>query len=166
MAAVDEPFITALLVGKAAQANELGINLTVTAGSTGPAGADMPATGRGLDPADLVTIVGNLLDNAFDAVNAPAASAPAASPGPGSGPAQDKEVSVDFLSTPDRLWIEVRDNGPGLSGEALEKAFDLGLQHQAGRRPGARHRAGLGAPGGAASAAPWRSTMMRVPSSP
>ncbi|NKX50003.1 GHKL domain-containing protein, partial [Arthrobacter deserti] len=65
-------------------------------------------------PSDLVTIVGNLLDNAFDAVNAAAA------------PGRDKEVSVDFLSTADRLWIEVRDNGPGLSGEALHKAFDLG----------------------------------------
>ncbi|MCG2623812.1 sensor histidine kinase [Arthrobacter sp. I2-34] len=122
VAAVDEPFISALLVGKAAQANELGINLTITAGSTGPAGTAAPATGKGLDPADLVTIVGNLLDNAFDAVSAPAAGAPASSP----GPAPEKEVSVDFLSTPDRLWIEVRDNGPGLSGEALEKAFELG----------------------------------------
>jgi len=115
VAAVDEPFITALLVGKAAQANELGVNLAITAGSTG---AGAPASGTGLDPADLVTIVGNLLDNAFDAVTAPAA---------GSAPARDKEVSVDFLSTPDRLWIEVRDNGPGLTGEALQRAFDLGF---------------------------------------
>lgn len=114
VAAVDEPFITALLVGKAAQANELGVNLTITAGSTG---AGTPAAGKGLDPADLVTIVGNLLDNAFDAVTAQAA---------GAGPAGDKEVSVDFLTTPDRLWIEVRDNGPGLTGETLQKAFDLG----------------------------------------
>jgi sensor histidine kinase regulating citrate/malate metabolism len=114
VAAVDEPFITALLVGKAAQANELGVNLAITAGSTG---AGTPAPGKGLDPADLVTIVGNLLDNAFDAVTAQP---------PGADPARDREVSVDFLTTPDRLWIEVRDNGPGLTGETLQKAFDLG----------------------------------------
>jgi two-component system CitB family sensor kinase len=114
VAAVDEPFITALLVGKAAQANELGVNLAITAGSTG---AGTPAPGKGLDPADLVTIVGNLLDNAFDAVTVQP---------PGADPARDKEVSVDFLTTPDRLWIEVRDNGPGLTGESLQKAFDLG----------------------------------------
>ncbi|MFD1213148.1 ATP-binding protein [Arthrobacter sp. GCM10027362] len=121
VAAVDEPFVTALLVGKAAQANELGINLGITAGSIGVPAAGVPAGARRLDPADLVTIVGNLLDNAFDAVTV-------AGPGPAgdTGVQEVKEVSVDFLTGPDRLWIEVRDNGPGLSGEALHRAFELG----------------------------------------
>ncbi len=56
--AVDEPFIAALLVGKAAQANERGIQLVTDIAPDTRAGA--------LNPVDLVTIIGNLLDNAFD----------------------------------------------------------------------------------------------------
>lgn len=56
--AIDEPFLAALLVGKAAQANERGITLTSQIAPDAQAGS--------LNPVDLVTIIGNLLDNAFD----------------------------------------------------------------------------------------------------
>ncbi|MHA7190871.1 sensor histidine kinase [Arthrobacter sp. MDT2-16] len=56
--AIDEPFLAALLVGKAAQAHERGIELTTDIAPDAQAGS--------LDPVDLVTIIGNLLDNAFD----------------------------------------------------------------------------------------------------
>ncbi|NKX54980.1 sensor histidine kinase [Arthrobacter mobilis] len=141
VAAVDEPFITALLVGKAAQANELGIDLTITAGSMQDDGSSAGGrTGKrleasGLDPADLVTIVGNLIDNAFDAVTSRNA---------GEGPDSGKEVAVDFLSTPDRLWIEVRDNGPGVPEDDLERVFELGYSTKLSDEPGREHGSGRG----------------------
>ena len=60
--AVDEPVLTALLLGKAAEASERGVKLEVDPASTVPEGA-VPAR-------DLVTIIGDLLDNAIDAATA------------------------------------------------------------------------------------------------
>ena len=122
VSAVDEPFISALLVGKAAQANERGIELNITA-DTAFGAETVPAGARaGLDPAALVTIVGNLLDNAFDAVSG----------------SEHREVSIDFLSTSEKLWIEVHDSGPGIPESELESIFSLGFSSKAdgGRRRG------------------------------
>lgn len=106
VAAIDEPFITALLVGKAAQANERGLHLSI----------DVPGvlqTG-GMDPRDLVTIIGNLLDNAFDAA------------------AASDDRSVDLSIRPDEehtdvVIIEVWDSGPGLDSDQLGNIFTLGF---------------------------------------
>jgi two-component system CitB family sensor kinase len=59
VSSLEEPALAALLLGKAAQAAEQGIVLEVSEDSTLPAGL--------LPPRELVTIVGNLVDNAFDA---------------------------------------------------------------------------------------------------
>ncbi|MDN6123547.1 MAG: histidine kinase, partial [Brevibacterium sp.] len=85
---LDEPFITALMIGKAAQANERGIELTVTATGELP-----PAS---LDARDLVTVAGNLLDNAFDAA---AESA-------------ERHVWADFAAADGELIITIADSGP------------------------------------------------------
>lgn len=105
VAAIDEPFITALLVGKAAQANERGLQLSI----------DVPETleTRGMDPRDLVTIVGNLLDNAFDAAAA----------------SNDRSVSLSIHTAgedADTIVIEVSDSGPGLDDAQLGNVFTLG----------------------------------------
>ena len=57
--AVGEPELAALVLGKAAEASERGVELRVDDDLEVPAGV--------ADPRDLVTIVGNLLDNAVDA---------------------------------------------------------------------------------------------------
>ena len=54
-----EPELAALVLGKAAEASERGVELRVDDDLEVPAGV--------ADPRDLVTIVGNLLDNAVDA---------------------------------------------------------------------------------------------------
>ncbi|WP_458116919.1 ATP-binding protein [Arthrobacter sp. D2-10] len=105
VAAIDEPFITALLVGKAAQANERGLQLSI----------DVPETleTRGMDPRDLVTIVGNLLDNAFDAAAA----------------SEDRSVALSIHTAgedADTIVIEVSDSGPGLDDAQLGNVFTLG----------------------------------------
>ncbi|BAS12950.1 sensor protein CitS [Arthrobacter sp. Hiyo8] len=62
VASVDEPVLSALIMGKSAEAHERGAELTVTV--TGGDGL------QGLAVQDLVTILGNLLDNALDAAAA------------------------------------------------------------------------------------------------
>ncbi|MDT0380765.1 sensor histidine kinase [Streptomyces sp. DSM 42041] len=63
VAAVAEPVLAALLLGKAAQANERGVELTLTPDSRIDDGLVPPE----LPSRDLVTVVGNLVDNAVDA---------------------------------------------------------------------------------------------------
>jgi two-component system, CitB family, sensor kinase len=108
VSAVDEPFLTALLMGKAAQANERGIELSIS--GHGELGPDTLGN-AGLDPAELVTVVGNLLDNAFDAAAGSAA----------------KQVAIDFLAADAALEIMVEDSGPGIDPELRERVFDLGF---------------------------------------
>ncbi|MET9685213.1 sensor histidine kinase [Streptomyces coeruleorubidus] len=63
VAAVSEPVLAALLLGKTAQANERGVELVVSEDSRLDDGL-LPET---LPARDLVTILGNLIDNAVDA---------------------------------------------------------------------------------------------------
>jgi two-component system, CitB family, sensor kinase len=95
---VDEPALVGLLLGKNATARERGIELEIS-GSTFAA--------RGIPGASLVTIVGNLIDNALDAV----ANAPT------------PRVDVRFESTHDGATIEVRDTGPGVPSY---RVFEVG----------------------------------------
>ncbi|WP_083442312.1 sensor histidine kinase [Nitriliruptor alkaliphilus] len=103
LAQVDEPELVALLLGKASQAHERGVDLQLVVGST---------VGRsGVEPTDLVTILGNLIDNALDAVASTQAP-------------RDVEVRIGRDDTD--LDIVVTDTGTGLSGEARERLFELG----------------------------------------
>ncbi|MDN6604413.1 sensor histidine kinase [Brevibacterium sp.] len=104
---LDEPFITALMIGKAAQANERGIELTVTATGELP-----PAS---LDARDLVTVAGNLLDNAFDAA---AESA-------------ERHVWADFAAADGELIITIADSGPGSESAEIDAIFHLGASAKA-----------------------------------
>ncbi|WP_427919931.1 sensor histidine kinase [Streptomyces sp. cg40] len=63
VAAVNEPVLAALLLGKTAQANERGVELVVSEDS----GLDDGLLPASLSARDLVTILGNLIDNAVDA---------------------------------------------------------------------------------------------------
>jgi sensor histidine kinase regulating citrate/malate metabolism len=115
--AVDEPALTALLLGKAAEAHERGVDFRIEPGSSWPHGV---APQR-----DLVTIVGNLIDNALDAV---AESAP------------DGERVVAFSSGTEDGYaaLTVSDSGPGLPPGAVTDAFRRGFTTKeagpAGRR--------------------------------
>ncbi|MEV6594620.1 sensor histidine kinase [Streptomyces acidicola] len=63
VAAVSEPVLAALLLGKAAQANERGVELVVSEDSR----IDDGLLPESLSARDLVTVLGNLIDNAVDA---------------------------------------------------------------------------------------------------
>jgi two-component system CitB family sensor kinase len=109
--AVDEPVLAALLLGKAAEANERGVELEVDPASSVPEGA-IPAR-------DLITIVGNLLDNAIDAA--------AAAPGPRRvGFSSWIEKASSGGSVPSILVLRVSDSGPGLDAASTAQAFTRG----------------------------------------
>ncbi|MEU2650868.1 sensor histidine kinase [Streptomyces albidoflavus] len=92
--AVGEPVLAALLLGKTAQANERGIELTVHEDSRLDDGVLPPE----LPARDLVTVLGNLVDNAMEAVSG--------TPG--------ARVTVTARAEPGGLLLRVADNGPGV----------------------------------------------------
>lgn len=118
VASVQEPALTALLLGKAAQAGERGIDFEVGDGARWP---------EGVAPArDVVTIVGNLVDNALDAV----ATAKGA-----------RRVRVDAHVDGGYAVLTVEDTGPGLPPGEVERAFQRGYSTKQAAGEGRR---GLG----------------------
>ncbi|MGY4542909.1 two-component system CitB family sensor kinase [Arthrobacter sp. UYNi723] len=108
VSSVDEPVLSALIMGKAAEANERGVKLTLsTEGS---------ASVAGLAVQDLVTILGNLLDNAIDA------AADGAAP---------RTVELTVESDAEGLDITVADSGPGVDPAAVEDIFRHGFSTKA-----------------------------------
>jgi two-component system CitB family sensor kinase len=100
--AVGDPVVEALLLGKSADASERGITLAVE-GSVG----DADVASR-----DLVTVLGNLLDNAFDAVAA--------------SPVGERRVRVALGGDDDGVVVSVEDSGSGLDDEAVAHALERG----------------------------------------
>jgi two-component system CitB family sensor kinase len=99
---VGDPVVAALLLGKSAEAAERGISLTVT--------GELPASFDVGSPRDLVTVLGNLVDNAIDAV---AASA-------------EKRIVVHLEGSPTHARLVVGDSGPGLTPEEAAHALERG----------------------------------------
>jgi sensor histidine kinase regulating citrate/malate metabolism len=106
--AVSEPVLAALLLGKAAEANERGAELVITPETDiddAVLGGDQ-ATAR-----DVVTILGNLIDNAIDAA-LDGSAAP--------------RVFVTARTEDGQLVLRVADTGPGLAAESVTDAFHRG----------------------------------------
>ncbi|CAG7654397.1 Histidine kinase [Actinacidiphila bryophytorum] len=95
---VHDPLVAALLVGKAAIAAEHGVTLRIVPGTLLP--------DRVVDPRDLVTVLGNLVDNALDAASG--------------------EVEVELRPERDTVLLRVGDDGPGVPPELRGKIFDEG----------------------------------------
>ncbi|MGW1411432.1 sensor histidine kinase [Streptomyces sp. NPDC002403] len=99
---VHDPLLAALLVGKATVAAERGVALRMAPGTLLP--------DRLVDPRGLVTVVGNLVDNALDA----AAGADGAL------------VEVGLRAEGRTVVLRVRDNGPGVPPAQRESVFTEG----------------------------------------
>ena len=101
--ALDEPALAALLLGKSAQAAERGVQLIVDEASR--------LDGERLPSRDLLTVVGNLVDNALEAV---------------AGTDPPRTVTVLVVEEDGEVLVRVSDSGPGLPEHDVAAAFQRG----------------------------------------
>jgi signal transduction histidine kinase len=104
---IDNPIVSGFLIAETVIAGNSGIELGVTRGSRL----------RGLPPEvtelDAITILGNLLENAIEAVS--------------QMPRRRRRVSVRISDRAGALWIRVRDWGPGIPPDRAPRVFQSGF---------------------------------------
>ncbi|MBL0801916.1 sensor histidine kinase [Streptomyces albidoflavus] len=108
---VGDPLLAALLVGKATVAAERGVALRLAPGSR--------LLGPLVAPHDLVTVLGNLVDNALEAVGAPGPAAPTGG--------EDRMVEVGVRARGRTAELTVRDTGAGVPPTQRELVFADGF---------------------------------------
>jgi len=92
---IEDPSVAALLIGKYARASELNIQFSLKSGSR------LSRSDIALPSGDLVTVIGNLLDNAMDSMNEKSDL--------------PKDLSIGIYSQPRALLITVDDTGMGIA---------------------------------------------------
>ncbi|MFC5285759.1 ATP-binding protein [Actinokineospora guangxiensis] len=116
-ARIADTAVAALLVAKSSLAAEQGAGIRLD-----PASALGPVDER--LSADLVTVLGNLVDNAVDALGG-----------------RRGWIEVSIAHAPDEVRVVVRDSGPGIAPEIAEEVFRHGFTTKAAEDGGGR---GLG----------------------
>ncbi|ANF31609.1 hypothetical protein A0130_07925 [Leifsonia xyli] len=106
---IGAPMVIGLLLGKAAEANERGIELVVSPDTDVCEAPDRVQA--------LTTILGNLIDNAFDAL---------------AGAAAPRRVVVGIVETAHSLTVRVSDNGPGVPSADIPRIFENGYTTKRG----------------------------------
>lgn len=112
---IQDPALAALLIAKSSLATERGVTLQLDPAS-GLARVDDELS------RDLTTVVGNLVDNAFDAVSGLPQAA----------------VRVLVEDGADQVIVTVRDNGHGVPADAADHIFRQGFTTKDARREGGR----------------------------
>ncbi|MGW3290422.1 sensor histidine kinase [Streptomyces sp. NPDC001002] len=112
VAAVGEPVLAALLLGKTAQANERGVELVVSEDSRLDDGLLPPS----LPARDLVTILGNLIDNAVDAAQGSVRARVTVT-----------AYTADGSDGAAELVLKVSDTGAGVDPAHAEMVFQRGF---------------------------------------
>jgi two-component system CitB family sensor kinase len=98
-----DPVLVGLLLGKAAVASERGVELRVTEDSRLP--------GELAGVREVITIVGNLVDNALDSV----------------APSGSGTIEVTIREEDDGIFIRVHDSGPGIDPGLVDEIFTDGF---------------------------------------
>lgn len=111
---IEDPSVAALLIGKYARAAELNIRFTLKSGSK------MSRNDISFMSGDLVTIIGNLLDNAMDSMN--------------QNTDLPKELSVGIFTKPHAMLISVDDTGTGITSENQKLIFENGFSTKGEKR--------------------------------
>jgi two-component system CitB family sensor kinase len=107
MKEVPDPIIAGFILGKVSLASELKIDFIIDRESSFK---DIPSE---IDRDLLVTIIGNLINNAFEAVR--------------ENEREEKRVSLFFTDLGKELIMEVEDNGKGMSPDIAELIFRNGF---------------------------------------
>lgn len=115
---IEDPLLSALMVGKATVAAERGVAFGIS--------EDTWLPDRLVDPRGLVTIVGNLVDNALDAA---------------AGSGQHARVEVVLRAEGRSTVLRVRDSGPGVPADQRETVFVEGWST---KEPPAHGKRGIG----------------------
>ncbi|HET8588890.1 MAG TPA: sensor histidine kinase [Nakamurella sp.] len=117
---IDSPQLVGLLIAKSVVAAERGVRMTIS--------DDSALAADDADPSALLTIVGNLVDNAIDAA--------------GAGVSAEPEVGVTIRTEPDRsVTVQVTDTGRGVPATDRSRIFTDGFTT---KQPAGYRRRGLG----------------------
>jgi PAS domain S-box-containing protein len=111
---IHDPSLAGLMLGKISAANERGITLSLDPDSY------VPIRDAGLSRIDLVTVVGNLIENAFDAVSPL--------------PEESRNVWVSLYNSEKEMLIEVEDTGVGIEDPNQPYLFERGYTTKAGSK--------------------------------
>ena len=127
LARIAEPAVAALLIAKTSLARERGAELALSADSTLPRVDELLST-------DLVTVLGNLIDNALDAVTG--------------APTRLVEVDIRLITdsnsgSDDGVNVQVRDSGPGVDAALADRVFEMGVTSKSPSPDGKTHGIGL-----------------------
>ena len=123
MNAVDNSSFAALLIGKIARASECNVRFILKEGIR------FKSSEVALPSEALVTIAGNLIDNALDAMNMQL-----------SDMNRQRELEFGVFTKPGELLLTVRDTGCGIPDEIKDKIFEKGFSTKgSGRGVGMYH---------------------------
>ncbi|WP_156289616.1 ATP-binding protein [Oceanobacillus salinisoli] len=106
---IEHSSISGLLLGKRSRARELGVRLVIDRESY------LEDIVEGLSSGDIITILGNLLDNAMEACENQ----------------EEKEVVCLIQGKKDHLYISVKDTGKGIPKACQSKIFEQGYSSKA-----------------------------------
>jgi len=109
---IKDPMLAGFLLARSSAAREQDIAMALSEASQVPVCAD-EAVAR-----DLVTILGNLLENAVEAI----------------GPSATRQIRVDLRFDSDRLELAVEDTGPGIPPGHRDRLFEKGFTTKPGDR--------------------------------
>lgn len=113
--AIPHPVIAAIILGKYNRAKELRVDLCIDRDSSM---ADVPAH---ISQEKIVTVIGNLLDNAFEAVI--------------DQPRDRRRVDMSFTDLGNDIVFEIEDAGPGIQADQMDRVFEKGVSSKGqGRR--------------------------------
>ena len=118
MNCINEPAVAALLIGKIARASELNVKFVLREGCYySPTDISVPSE-------ILVTVIGNLIDNAFESMNDMNYNG-------------QKELLFGMYSNPGALLITTDDTGSGIEEGNIDRIFENGFSTKgAGRGTG------------------------------
>ncbi|WP_198508902.1 ATP-binding protein [Bacillus sp. FJAT-44742] len=112
MESVSSPLIAACLLGKTNRASELKVSLTIDKDSC------LSSLPSHISDEKIVTIVGNIIDNAVESVRAK--------------PNQDGKVLVSFTDIGNDIVFDIEDNGSGVPRDMVDRIFLEGVTSKSG----------------------------------